>query len=407
MVLPAIAQDHTHDHPAEHGHAGAVTEPTGWTFATDANVIAGFNYQQRRYFDFAAWESQNWLMGTAERAAGPGRLRVQGMLSLEPLTVGRYVYRVDSSRFGAGGSPQLFQTGETFNDLPLVDYQHPHDLLMGLGAVYERPRGRLTFVVGADLVGSPTLGPTPFMHRESARDNPQVPLAHHMLDSTHSTAGVVRAGLRLADWQFDASAFRGAEPDEHRYDIDQPRLDSWAGRVIWRHAGWDAQVSAGHLHQPEWYAPWDQTRLTASIGYTGTFLSRPLSVTAAAGQTREAAAPSVVVSNGGLLEWHWRARASLSTYGRAEAVRKELLGIHVHRPGEAHPHFLSDVGAFTFGVVQDLALPGLDRHSRIGIGADVTLYVMGRELTPIFGGSRSFHVFVRWRPASTAAAHVH
>ena len=35
---------------------------------------------------------------------------------------------------------------------------------------------RVRYVFGADLVGSPTLGPTPFMHRESARNNPQVPI---------------------------------------------------------------------------------------------------------------------------------------------------------------------------------------------------------------------------------------
>ena len=30
------------------------------------------------------------------------------------------------------GSPQLFQTGESYNRNPLVNYQHPHDFLMGL-----------------------------------------------------------------------------------------------------------------------------------------------------------------------------------------------------------------------------------------------------------------------------------
>ena len=32
------------------------------------------------------------------------------------------------------GSPQAFQTGETFNNAPIIDYQHPHDLLMQLAA---------------------------------------------------------------------------------------------------------------------------------------------------------------------------------------------------------------------------------------------------------------------------------
>ena len=41
------------------------------------------------------------------------------------------------------------------------------------------------------------LGPTPFMHRESARDNPQAPLAHHYLDSTHITPGVLTGGAEV------------------------------------------------------------------------------------------------------------------------------------------------------------------------------------------------------------------
>ena len=49
------------------------------------------------------------------------------MLSLEALTL-RDI-----------GSPQVFQTGETFGGrAPLIDYQHPHDLFMGLGAPVSR-----------------------------------------------------------------------------------------------------------------------------------------------------------------------------------------------------------------------------------------------------------------------------
>ena len=53
----------------------------------------------------------------------------------------------------------------------------------------------MAYVFGAYAVGEATLGPTAFMHRESARDNPQVPLAHHDLDSTHISEGVIRGGV--------------------------------------------------------------------------------------------------------------------------------------------------------------------------------------------------------------------
>lgn len=64
------------------------------------------------------FESQNWVMPMAFRRVGPGTLQLRGMFSLEPFT------------FSPGGSPQLFQTGETYQGRPIVDAQHPHDLFM-------------------------------------------------------------------------------------------------------------------------------------------------------------------------------------------------------------------------------------------------------------------------------------
>jgi hypothetical protein len=393
------------DEPQGHQHVTTTPAPRSWTWATDANVFGSFNYQLRRYTDFAAWESQNWFMATAERPVGEGRLTVHGMLSLEWLTLGRYVYAVRGPRFRAGGSPQVFQTGESFDGNPLVDYQHPHDLLMGLGATYQLPRRGLTYILGADLVGTPTLGPAPFMHRASARNNPQVPLAHHHLDSTHSTTGVVRAGVEVSGWTFETSAFRGEEPDEERYDIEQPRLNSWAARVGWRRGPWHAQVSGGSLHEPEWYAPFDQTRFTASVGFTGAVGSRALAATAAWGQTREYA-PSRAVADAALLEWDLQVTNVLATYGRAELARKEMFP-HAHVPGFAHPHFFSNIGALTLGAVHDLSFFGFDRLGRFGIGGDVTVYRIPSDLQLLYGGSRSFHAFLRWRPRGATVEHVH
>jgi hypothetical protein len=109
--------------PPEHHH---MAQPSGstWSWATDANVIIGYDYQQRLFADFAAVESQNWFMASGSRNAGPGRLTLTGMASLEPLTIGRLVYAGDGGmtrqysfsptgeRVSFGGSPQLFQTGE-------------------------------------------------------------------------------------------------------------------------------------------------------------------------------------------------------------------------------------------------------------------------------------------------------
>ena len=395
----------------EHHHPVAAPATTDWSWTTDANVIAGYNYQGRKFADFWAWESQNWMMLSGERALGPGRLTLQGMLSFEPFTIGRLVYanglttvgdRV-SVRVPAGGSPQAFQTGESYQRSPLINYQHPHDLLMGLGATYRFDRGPVKYFIGADLVGSPALGPTPYMHRESGRDNPSAPLTHHYLDSTHSTPGVVRGGVEVGQLMFEASTFRGAEPDEDRLNIERPRLDSWSARTTWRRGSWQAQFSGGRLHEPEWFEPVDVTRLTASIGFNGAVASRPLAVTAAWGENREIGLGFAL--DGYLLEWDLRATRHDTVYGRAESVLKEIFGLGVHPRGLLnHPRNFSHIDALTIGYVRDLPSIG---SSRLGIGVDTTLHWTSADLVEYYGSPRSYHVFLRWRPDRTAPAHIH
>ena len=70
------------------------------------------------------------------------------MLSLEPATITGRRY------------PLLFQTGETAYGKPIVDGQHPHNFIMGLGFHYARrvgetPRLEIYFAP----VGDPALGP--------------------------------------------------------------------------------------------------------------------------------------------------------------------------------------------------------------------------------------------------------
>jgi hypothetical protein len=372
-----------HQHPA-------VSDSAAWSWFTDANLIFGYNYQQRKFADFWAWESQNWLMLSGEGPVGAGRLTLHSMFSFEPLTM-------------AGiGSPQAFQTGESYQRSPLINYQHPHDLFMELGATYRFQTGPLNYAVGADLVGSPALGPTPFMHRESARDNPSVPLTHHYMDSTHTTAGVVRAGVEVGQVMFETSAFRGEEPDEDRLNIDQPRLDSWSVRGSWRRGPWQAQISGGRLHQPEWFEPVDVIRLTASAGFNGTVRSRPLAVTAAWGQNRDV---GLFALDGYLVEWDLRASPANTLYGRAEWMLKEIFGLGVHPAGLLnHPRNFSHIDALTVGYVREI--PTIS-WSRLGVGADITVYRTSQDLVDYYGSPKSYHLFVRWRPGATAPDHIH
>src|SRR5215218_11181510 len=119
------------------------------------------------------------VMGMAQRQVGDGTLGFRAMLSPDPF-------------MGASGYPLFLATGETANGVtPLVDRQHPHDLPMELAATYSVPVGAKDSVfVYAGLPGEPALGPATFMHRFSGMDNPEAPLGHHWLDSTHVTFGV-------------------------------------------------------------------------------------------------------------------------------------------------------------------------------------------------------------------------
>src|SRR5205823_4847638 len=236
---------------------GETHATAGWRWSAHGNVFAAVNYQQRKFTDFRTLESQNWVMGTAAHSIGSGRLTLTSMFSLEPFTLKKI------------GSPQVFQTGETFERAPLVDYQHPHDLFTALGAAYSHPVHSWNILLKGAVVGSPALGPEPFMHRASAADNPQAPLSHHHLDSTHITPGVLTIGLSRTGIGVETSWFRGREPDEQRTDLDLGALDSWSVRASWTRGRWSAQASGGHLNNPEITAPGrDVTRLTASVAYT-------------------------------------------------------------------------------------------------------------------------------------------
>ena len=347
------------------------------------------NYQQRKFRDFLKVESQNWLMGAGERSLWSGRVALHTMLSFEPFTIQPL------------GSPQVFQTGETYQTAPLIDYQHPHDLFMDLGVTWTRavPNAGRFFVTAAP-VGSPALGPPIFMHRPSAAENPTSPLGHHQQDATHISHGVLTGGISRGAVTIEGSWFRGAEPDENRKDIELGPLDSYAGRVTWKRNGWEAQASAGHLTTPEYVEPFsDVTRLTASIAYVRT--DGRLAAFALWGQNREIHG----IMDAYLFEATVRPRPRHALYTRAELATKDVLSPSGrHPPGVVHFHPLSRVGAVTGGYVFNF----LDsRAAQLGIGGDATVYYVPPNLRDNYGAPASFHVFLRYRPKSNAPHAMH
>lgn len=201
--------------------------------------------------------AQTMAMATLSAPFEGGKFTARTMLSLEP------AMRHD-------GYPNLFATGEVAYGEPLVDRQHPHDFVMELTARLdiEIAEGTTAFLYGGP-VGEPALGPSAFMHRASARYNPEAPITHHWFDATHIVYGVVTAGVAGSRWQVEASAFRGREPDEFRWNIEAPRLDSWSLRASFAASpAWLIQASYGQLHAPEELHPdSDENRTTASVHY--------------------------------------------------------------------------------------------------------------------------------------------
>ncbi len=328
-------------------------------------------------------ESSNWNMVHAQTAIGGGRLSLMMMNSLEPVT------------FAKLGSPELFQTGESYRGQPLVDRQHPHDFFMNLSATYRLDLGT---DAGAWFqlapVGEPALGPTAFMHRASSGDNPTAPLGHHWEDSTHIAYNVITLG---AGWKWvalEGSAFRGREPDENRWDIDGGRIDSASLRArFFLGAGWSGQLSHGYLRQPEALVPGNTHRTTASLDY-GAAGDRPLAVTLMWGRNVETHG----TSDAYLVEGAFQLTSKDQIYGRAELVQKdrELLESKQLSVGQDGAwESLVRVGAYTAGYVRDFNLvTGL----RTGIGSDVTAYTFPSSFKPIYGSfPLSVHAFLRLR----------
>lgn len=104
--------------------------------------------------------------------------------------------------------------------------------------------------------GEPALGPVAFMHRPSAMDNPTAPISHHWQDATHISFGVLSAGVFTHSLKLEGSVFNSREPDQHRFNFDPPRLDSYSGRVTWNpEKQWSLTAGYGVLKSLESLPP--------------------------------------------------------------------------------------------------------------------------------------------------------
>jgi hypothetical protein len=310
--------------------------------------------------------NSNMLMGMAQRPVGPGRLGLRTMISLEPATIGK------------GGYPLLLQTGETANGRTrLIDRQHPHDLFMELAASYSiSSRNRSLFIYGG-LPGEPALGPPAFMHRFSGMAFPQAPITHHWLDSSHITFGVLTGGVVLGPAKVEASAFRGREPDENRYGIESPKLDSHSFRLSLNPApAWALQASYGRLNSPEQLEPGvDVDRTTASAVYAADWGLGHWETTLAWGENRSRPGPKL---DAVALESAVQLRQKHTIFVRAERVEKnELFPEGDPRDGRAF-----NVGQVSAGYRYDF---WRSAHAALGLGAVESISIVPRAIQDVYG----------------------
>ncbi|MFN3452534.1 MAG: hypothetical protein ACK4ZE_10300 [Sphingorhabdus sp.] len=309
---------------------------------------------------------QSMAMLTAERQFDGGRFQFKSMLSLEPVMSNR-------------GYPNLFATGETAGGEPLVDRQHPHDLFMELAARvdFDIAQDASLFLYGGP-VGEPALGPSAFMHRGSAKLNPEAPITHHWFDSSHITYGVATAGISTQQFQLEGSVFTGREPDEDRWDIEKPRFDSWSVRATFNPSPeWALQVSHGFLKQPEFTIHPDENehRTTASAHYANAN-GNGLTATAAFSAKKRDPGPTLTAY---LLEANWDIDDHHTVFGRFENVKNDELFPDHDDPLHEIPFRVSK---FQAGYAYRLPLTG---PLNLAFGGTVSTYAKPDALDAAYG----------------------
>jgi hypothetical protein len=322
------------------------------------------------------------VMAMAQRQVEASTFGFRAMLSPDPF-------------MGASGYPNLLATGETADGRThLIDRQHPHDLFMELAATYSYQFAKTSSMfLYAGLPGEPALGPPAFMHRTSGLDNPEAPITHHWLDSTHITFGVLTAGVVLDTVKLEASTFRGREPDQYRYDIEAPKFDSYSARATWNPTKeLSMQVSWGHIESPEQLVPMvNENRVTASLSYTKQFNEGDLWATTLA-WGRKYNSPGNTL-DGYLAESELIFRNGITLFARAERVQNDEL---LER-GEIVTGFVTSHPVFTVSKVSAGGIYDFVRtqNMKFGVGALASRYGIPDALKSEYGDPTSYMIFAR------------
>lgn len=355
-----------------------------WDLTGHGFAFAQYNHQSGPRGD-SQFGSVNWAMLMASRMVGSGMLQLRTMLSLDALGV------------TARGYPVLLQSGESYQGSPIHDRQHPHDFFMELSTLYLQPIGKkaaLELYVAPS--GEPALGPVAFMHRPSAMDDPVAPIGHHWQDATHISFGVATVGLFTHQWKLEASVFNGRDPDDHRWNFDFGRLDSYSGRVTFNpDSHWSMTAGYGRIRE----ADDSMHRVTASVLYgkaTGKDGQWATSIVYGANQF----IGQSTWAHSALIETELVANQSNTFFARGEFVEKSAADLVV---ADSAAGFVRDrlfkVGAISAGYIREVARVGV---GTLGLGIRGAVNFVPSALEPFYGSRTpvGLVLFGRLRPSA-------
>jgi len=315
------------------------------------------------------FDAPNWIMFMGQRKVGKrGLFHFSSMVSLDRFTE------------GGAGYPLLFQTGESWKGLPLVDRQHPHDLISELSVGYTyalSKRADLSVYLG--YPGEPALGSVAFMHRPSALPNPDSPISHHWNDGTHITFGVATLGFRYDKFKIEGSAFTGREPDENRLDFDKPRFDSYSARLSFNpNQNWAFQASQGWIKSPEpLHQDEDVNRTIVSAIYALQINEdQSLNATALWGRNKSKDHQG---ENALLIEGTYRIKKA-HIYSRYELVQKSAEELDLNH--DTYGHGLFAVNILTLGLNYDILELA---KFKTALGGQVSFYKTDAILNSLYG----------------------
>ncbi|MBC8111861.1 MAG: hypothetical protein H7Y04_12440 [Verrucomicrobia bacterium] len=367
-----------------------------WNFMFHGSIFLRYNWQNfNNNYQRGGKQADapNWLMGMAQRSVGnKGLLTLRLMMSLDRLTV------------GGNGYPLLFQSGETFGGKRLIDRQHPHDLFSEVGVGYTH-----SFNENADVYafvgypGEPALGPTAFMHRISAFNNPDAPLGHHWQDATHILFGVATTGFRYKIFKIEGSVFTGREPDENRYDFDRARFDSYSYRISANpNQHFSLQFSQAFIKSPEnLEADENVVRTTASVIH-----AKQISENS---HWNSALVWGMNKKSDGDIEHSLLAESNLqlsriAVYGRYEFIQKSPQELDL----QGFDQKAFGINALTLGLNYNLYRAW---NTNLTVGVQGSLFLPDRALENLYGKNPlSGQLYVRLSPALlklTSSAHRH